>query len=866
MDDIDAAQQAVLQCDSLKRDKRTFILRRKTAHQKAEEAAQQTGVPAHSVSGLSADRFDYEKKYPADEPEKGFESDSRVWRVYLDEAGQFDLDMVENIRDTVDVILVFAGLFSAIVSTLVSQTSTSLQLDYAQVTAALLMELIAVQRAIGTTSSTAHIPPSLLDINSPQTATSSTSSRWVNGLWFTSLAFSLTTALVAVLVKQWLQAYVAPIFQGTPKDHGRIRHFRYLGMEEWHVPLIVGLLPTCLHLSLFLFFVGLVVFMFTLNFVIGSIVGCVASAASLIYIITNILPLWNHQCPYKTPISNYAPKLAYFVMSFFPTRYFGPTRWWETCQTLKEMESGVVDDQGEELSFQMFGWLCKTSSNPSVQSVVLQAVGDLPLQHSGNPVLRDSLLDHVCANVRSLAQDKSLHASAVKSLAILLEAHLHLTPIQTRSLDFDVQSCYCVRHAYDLTWEMGDYPHQHQLRFVYLSPFHLHQPLESGFLGQPSIPTLHDLVHFQPPFSSRREWITLLQRAILAKDSLSRVVVEPAAWLRLIPLLNLLDQRFTHEEFFVRQGVLLAAYLAHCTRPSWEAVVDEHELLELALYHNNPGQVRRLMHEPIYREVLAHYLWIVCEHALDGVEPANSTEADTQAVVDALDRLVPLLFVFQLETTSELYRFASLPVLRLVVPSPRIIQAIISASHHSFHSPVELLRVMSAILHLLLKLQYRSTFEGPARDPFKETSLIQSLHLIYDGLTTAAEYTTHTREAVLELQSIADLHLSRVLQGYKFAPWLWGTHLARLPSQIRLFSLLSISSASFKDPDCTSVDLSPRLHYLLDRHPSLACWDDLLETDLQASLRTHHEKLLASIFIENLRAARMAILAKLPVP
>lgn len=32
--------------------------------------------------------------------------DARVWRVYLDESGQFDLDMVEGIKDTVDVMLV----------------------------------------------------------------------------------------------------------------------------------------------------------------------------------------------------------------------------------------------------------------------------------------------------------------------------------------------------------------------------------------------------------------------------------------------------------------------------------------------------------------------------------------------------------------------------------------------------------------------------------------------------------------------------------------------------------------------------------------------------------------------------------------
>lgn len=41
---------------------------------------------------------------------------ARVWRVYLDEAGHFDMDMVESIRDTVDIILVFVRLFSCYVT------------------------------------------------------------------------------------------------------------------------------------------------------------------------------------------------------------------------------------------------------------------------------------------------------------------------------------------------------------------------------------------------------------------------------------------------------------------------------------------------------------------------------------------------------------------------------------------------------------------------------------------------------------------------------------------------------------------------------------------------------------------------------
>ncbi|TFK95173.1 hypothetical protein BDV98DRAFT_518454, partial [Pterulicium gracile] len=205
---------------------------------------------------MGGDRYNYEQKYPADEEGKGMDPNARVWRVYNDEASYFDLDMVENIRDTVDVILVFAGLFSAIVGGLVTQVSTALKPDYAQVTAALLIELIQVQRAMVAGTMASNIAPSLLNLDSPSTA--STSERWVSGLWFVSLAVSLSAALLSVLVKQWVRAYVSPT-SGTPKEQARVRHFRFMGIRDWHVPAIAGSLPILLHISLLLFFIGLVV-------------------------------------------------------------------------------------------------------------------------------------------------------------------------------------------------------------------------------------------------------------------------------------------------------------------------------------------------------------------------------------------------------------------------------------------------------------------------------------------------------------------------------------------------------------------------------------------------------------------------------
>ncbi|KAF8887409.1 hypothetical protein CPB85DRAFT_1441716 [Mucidula mucida] len=63
------------------------------------------------------DPYDYEQKFPEDEKFKEMGPMARVWKTFLEEYSKFDSDMVEDWRDALDVLLVFAGLFSAVVST-----------------------------------------------------------------------------------------------------------------------------------------------------------------------------------------------------------------------------------------------------------------------------------------------------------------------------------------------------------------------------------------------------------------------------------------------------------------------------------------------------------------------------------------------------------------------------------------------------------------------------------------------------------------------------------------------------------------------------------------------------------------------------
>ncbi|KAK0458623.1 uncharacterized protein EV420DRAFT_1221617, partial [Desarmillaria tabescens] len=204
------------------------------------------------------DLYNYEEKYPEDATYEETTPNARVWKTYEDESRIHDANMVEESRDNVDVMLVFAGLFSAVVTTLVVQTSQSLQPNYAAMSASLLYESVLVQRAIANGSSVDIIAPSPL---SPNIAfVPATTDVWVNGLWFTSLFLSLSTALFAVLIKQWLRHYVI-LPSGTPRDRAFTRQFRYDGLKKWRIQALIGFLPLLMHLALAIFFAGLVIFL-----------------------------------------------------------------------------------------------------------------------------------------------------------------------------------------------------------------------------------------------------------------------------------------------------------------------------------------------------------------------------------------------------------------------------------------------------------------------------------------------------------------------------------------------------------------------------------------------------------------------------
>lgn len=121
----------------------------------------------------------------------------------------------------------------------------------------------------------------------------------VNVLWFASLTLSLVSASFSILVKQWLQEYLAGEY-ASPQARIRIRHFRYPALDDWKVFEIAGILPLLLQTSLALFLVGLCFFTADVHHTLGHTTLPLVAAWGFLILAVSLAPALSPRCPYKT--------------------------------------------------------------------------------------------------------------------------------------------------------------------------------------------------------------------------------------------------------------------------------------------------------------------------------------------------------------------------------------------------------------------------------------------------------------------------------------------------------------------------------------------------------------------------------------
>ncbi|KAI3620858.1 hypothetical protein WG66_006300 [Moniliophthora roreri] len=207
------------------------------------------------------------------------------WEKVLKQVARYDDDMVKNWRDDIDTLLVFAGLFSAVITAFIIESYQWLSEDPADTTVALLTQMVLIQ------------------LNATQTILlerkefePDTSSIRINCFWFLSLIFSLTSALFGLLCKQWVREHQRDTHTRTPGEALALRQLRRESFEKWGVSSFLSALPILLEVALLLFFVGVLDL------------------------------LWNrHHIPFALMLS----AGLYFATALLPTLTLPADQWWQ---------------------------------------------------------------------------------------------------------------------------------------------------------------------------------------------------------------------------------------------------------------------------------------------------------------------------------------------------------------------------------------------------------------------------------------------------------------------------------------------------------------------------------------------------------
>ncbi|KAI0090684.1 hypothetical protein BDY19DRAFT_854131, partial [Irpex rosettiformis] len=217
------------------------------------------------------------------------------WAAVEKTLTDYDRQEIEGHKEDIDSLLTFAGLYSAVLTAFVIVSFTQLQEDTATESLRVL-RIIANQTADSTV--VGGNSPTITFADSPPFQPSLAAIR-VNVLWFASLVLSLSTASFAILVKQWLRAYMA-ITSSSPQGQLRIRHFRRSGLDTWRVLGIASMLPLLLQVSLILFFVGLCFFTSDIHPAIGNTTVPLVCAWAFLFTTVTLSPAFSARCPYKT--------------------------------------------------------------------------------------------------------------------------------------------------------------------------------------------------------------------------------------------------------------------------------------------------------------------------------------------------------------------------------------------------------------------------------------------------------------------------------------------------------------------------------------------------------------------------------------
>jgi len=155
----------------------------------------------------------------------------------------------------------------------------------------------------------------------------------INAFWFLSITLSLSSALIIILCKQWVQEYARDPALSS-KEGLEFRQMRFQGLEKWKLPAMLSMTSVLVQAALLLFFAGILDMLWqfeyassiavsvsvALGFVLGSVFF--TTLVSTIYLALGISSLPKHQQePVEVPHPSRQPSTKESLLKtleFFP--------------------------------------------------------------------------------------------------------------------------------------------------------------------------------------------------------------------------------------------------------------------------------------------------------------------------------------------------------------------------------------------------------------------------------------------------------------------------------------------------------------------------------------------------------------------
>ena len=142
----------------------------------------------------------------------------------------------------------------------------------------------------------------------------------VNSLWFLSLAISITSALLATLLQQWARRYLKVTHtQDKPKDRARVRALFFGGADKFHLLWIADTVPALIHLSLTLFFAGLLILLWNTHHTVYFAVVWWVVILAMGYAYITLLPIVRPHSLCYGPLPSLAWQL-YATIQYFSSK------------------------------------------------------------------------------------------------------------------------------------------------------------------------------------------------------------------------------------------------------------------------------------------------------------------------------------------------------------------------------------------------------------------------------------------------------------------------------------------------------------------------------------------------------------------